>query len=101
MLKLAQRMTSGFCTSLSPSILNNWATLPGDGDEDIRVSTPKNVENPELRISAATSLWLPVTPQKSFDFLRDLNRRSQVKPLFLRDLVIKRLTYIALKNICH
>eukprot|EP00253_Pinus_taeda_P012229 PITA_12229 len=77
LLKLAQRMTSDFCTSLSPSILNNWATLSGDGDEDIRVSTPKNVENPELRISAATSLWLPVTPQKSFDFLRDLNRRSQ------------------------
>eukprot|EP00253_Pinus_taeda_P029578 PITA_29578 len=81
LLKLVQRMTTDFCTSLSPSMVNNWATLSGDGDEDIRVSTRKNMENPELPgrvvLCAATSVWLPVTPQKSFDFLRDLNRRSQ------------------------
>eukprot|EP00253_Pinus_taeda_P025732 PITA_25732 len=81
LLKLAQRMTSDFCACLTPSMVNNWATLSGNGDEDIRVSTRKNMANPEFPgrvvICAATSFWLPVTPQKSFDFLQDLKRRNQ------------------------
>eukprot|EP00253_Pinus_taeda_P003354 PITA_03354 len=80
LLKLAQRMTSDFCASLSPSAVHNWAKLSDNGDEDIRVSTRKNMENPEfpgLVLCAATSVWLPVNHQKSFNFLQDLKRRSQ------------------------
>eukprot|EP00253_Pinus_taeda_P010162 PITA_10162 len=81
LLKLAQRMTSDFCACLTPSMVNNWATLSGNDDEDIRVSTRKNMANPEFPgrvvICAATSFWLPVTPQKSFDFLQDLKRQNQ------------------------
>eukprot|EP00253_Pinus_taeda_P010534 PITA_10534 len=80
LLKLAQRMTSDFCASLSPSAVHNWAKLSDNGDEDIRVSTRKNMENPEfpgLVLCVATSVWLPVNHQKSFNFLQDLKRRSQ------------------------
>ena len=105
-------MTSDFCASLSPSAVHNWAKLSDNGDEDIRVSTRKNMANPEFPgrvvICAATSFWLPVTPQKSFDFLQDLKRRNQVNDLFFTQYLIDRidpvisfyiiLRYIAVKD---
>ncbi|GMH17247.1 hypothetical protein Nepgr_019088 [Nepenthes gracilis] len=82
MLKLAQRMTDNFCAGVSASTVYKWNKLDmGNIDEDVRVMTRKSVsdpgEPPGIVLSAATSVWLPVTPQRLFDFLRDERLRSE------------------------
>lgn len=83
MLKLAQRMTNNFCAGVSASTAHTWTTLSGTGDDDVRVMTRKSVDNPGephgVVLSAATSLWLPITPQRVFEFLRDERVRSEVR----------------------
>uniref|UniRef100_M1CNN2 Cutin deficient 2 n=1 Tax=Solanum tuberosum TaxID=4113 RepID=M1CNN2_SOLTU len=53
----------------------------GNVDEDVRVMTRKSVDDPGepagIVLSAATSVWLPVSPQRLFDFLRDERLRSE------------------------
>ncbi|KAF9617556.1 hypothetical protein IFM89_037368 [Coptis chinensis] len=48
---------------------------------DVRVMTRKSIDDPGeppgVVLSAATSVWLPVSPQKLFDFLRDERLRSE------------------------
>ncbi len=81
MLKLAQRMTNNFCAGVSASTVHTWTTLSGTGEDDVRVMTRKSVDNPGephgIVLSAATSLWLPVAPQRVFEFLRDERLRSE------------------------
>ncbi|XP_043691343.1 homeobox-leucine zipper protein ANTHOCYANINLESS 2-like isoform X2 [Telopea speciosissima] len=82
MLKLAQRMTENFCSGVCPSAVHKWNKLPtANVDEDVRVMTRKSVdepgEPPGVVLSAATSVWLPVSPLRLFDFLRDENLRSE------------------------
>lgn len=82
MLKLAQRMTDNFCTGVCPSTVHEWNRLRvGTVDEDVRVMTRKSVDDPGeppgVVLSAATSVWLPVSPQRLFDFLRDEHLRSE------------------------
>ncbi|KAK6285596.1 hypothetical protein POUND7_011775 [Theobroma cacao] len=83
MLKLAQRMTDNFCAGVCASTLHKWNKLnnAGDVDEDVRVMTRKSVDDPGeppgIVLSAATSVWLPVSPQRLFDFLRDERLRSE------------------------
>ncbi|KAL5565537.1 hypothetical protein UlMin_028701 [Ulmus minor] len=82
MLKLAQRMTDNFCAGVCASTVHNWNKLnPGNVDEDVRVMTRKSVDDPGeppgIVLSAATSVWLPVSPQRLFDFLRDERLRSE------------------------
>lgn len=81
MLKLAQRMTNNFCAGVSASSVHTWTSLSGNGDDDVRVMTRKSVDNPGephgIVLSAATSLWLPVPPQRVFEFLRDERRRHE------------------------
>uniref|UniRef100_A0A2P2MR00 Homeobox-leucine zipper protein ANTHOCYANINLESS 2 n=1 Tax=Rhizophora mucronata TaxID=61149 RepID=A0A2P2MR00_RHIMU len=82
MLKLAQRMTDNFCTGASASTVHKWSKLnAGNVDEDVRVMTRKSVDDPGeppgIVLSAATSVWLPVSPQRLFDFLRDERLRSE------------------------
>jgi homeobox-leucine zipper protein len=81
MLKLAQRMTNNFCAGVSASTVHTWTTLSGSGDNDVRVMTRKSVDNPGephgIVLSAATSMWLPVAPQRVFEFLRDERLRSE------------------------
>ncbi|KAM0945409.1 putative transcription factor & lipid binding HD-SAD family [Dioscorea sansibarensis] len=82
MLKLAQRMTGSFCTGVCASTAHKWTKLraPGIG-EDVRVMTRQSVDDPGeppgVVLSAATSVWLPVSPQRVFDFLRDERLRSE------------------------
>ncbi|KAH7692395.1 homeobox-leucine zipper protein [Dioscorea alata] len=82
MLKLAQRMTGSFCTGVCASTAHKWSKLcaPGIG-EDVRVMTRQSVDDPGeppgVVLSAATSVWLPVSPQRVFDFLRDERLRSE------------------------
>ncbi|XP_065007410.1 homeobox-leucine zipper protein ROC5 isoform X2 [Musa acuminata AAA Group] len=83
MLKLAQRMTDNFCAGVCASSAHQWNKLRGGVDigEDVRVMTRQSVANPGeppgVVLSAATSVWLPVAPQRLFDFLRNERLRSQ------------------------
>ncbi|EFJ23154.1 hypothetical protein SELMODRAFT_450555 [Selaginella moellendorffii] len=82
MLKLAQRMTNNFCAGVSASTVHTWTTLSGSGEDDVRVMTRKSIDNPGeppgIVLSAATSLWMPVSPQRVFEFLRDDRLRSEM-----------------------
>ncbi|KAK4266766.1 hypothetical protein QN277_023643 [Acacia crassicarpa] len=82
MLKLAQRMTNNFCAGICASTVHKWNKLnAGNVGEDVRVMTRKSVDDPGeppgVVLSAATSVWLPVSPQRLFDFLRDDGLRSE------------------------
>lgn len=82
MLKLAQRMTDNFCAGVCASTVHKWNKLSASNvDEDVRVMTRKSVDDPGeppgIVLSAATSVWLPVSPQRLFDFLRDERLRSE------------------------
>lgn len=82
MLKLAQRMTDNFCAGVCASTVHKWNKLSASNvDEDVRVMTRKSVDDPGeppgIVLSAATSVWLPMSPQRLFDFLRDERLRSE------------------------
>ncbi|EOY23125.1 Homeobox-leucine zipper family protein / lipid-binding START domain-containing protein isoform 4 [Theobroma cacao] len=82
MLKLAQRMTYNFCAGVCASSVHKWDKLSvGNVGEDVRVMTRKNIDDPGepagVVLSAATSVWMPITQQRLFDFLRDERMRSQ------------------------
>ncbi|KAG6416511.1 hypothetical protein SASPL_123942 [Salvia splendens] len=81
MLKLAERMVMSFCSGVGASTAHTWTTLSGSGADDVRVMTRKSMDDPGrppgIVLSAATSFWLPVSPKRVFDFLRDENSRSE------------------------
>ncbi|KAG5152819.1 hypothetical protein GLYMA_10G238100v4 [Glycine max] len=82
MLKLAQRMTSNFCSGVCASSARKWDSLHiGTLGDDMKVMTRKNVDDPGeppgIVLSAATSVWVPVSRQRLFDFLRDERLRSE------------------------
>ncbi|KAJ0265222.1 Homeobox-leucine zipper protein ANTHOCYANINLESS 2 [Hirschfeldia incana] len=82
MLKLAQRMTSNFCSGISAPSVHNWSKLTvGNVDPDVRIMTRKSVDDPSeapgIVLSAATSVWLPASPQRLFDFLRNEQMRCE------------------------
>ncbi|KAA0040254.1 homeobox-leucine zipper protein HDG2 [Cucumis melo var. makuwa] len=81
MLKLAERMVMSFCGGVSASTTHTWTTLSGTGAGDVRVMTRKSVDDPGrpsgIVLSAATSFWLPLPPNRVFHFLRDENSRNE------------------------
>ncbi|KAI3942244.1 hypothetical protein MKW92_006411 [Papaver armeniacum] len=83
MLKLAQRMTQNFCAGVCPSSSRRWKRFfsAGNVDVDVKVMTRKSVNDPGeptgAVMSAATSVWLPISPEKLFDFLRDERLRFE------------------------
>ncbi|CAA3015007.1 homeobox-leucine zipper ANTHOCYANINLESS 2 [Olea europaea subsp. europaea] len=82
MLKLAQRMTDNFCAGVCASTVHEWNKFSaGNVDEDVRVMTRKSADDPGeppgIVLSASTSVWLPVSPHRLFDFLRDERLRSE------------------------
>jgi len=82
MMKLSQRMVSGFCASLSASQLHRWTTLSGpNNDVGVRVMVHRSTDPGQpsgVVLSAATSIWLPVPCDRVFAFICDENTRSQV-----------------------
>ncbi|MED6180914.1 hypothetical protein PIB30_014469 [Stylosanthes scabra] len=82
MLKLAQRMASNFFSGICLSSSQKWDThhLDNVGD-DMKVMTRKNIdvpsEPPSIVLCAATSVWMPVSRQRVFDFLRDERMRGE------------------------
>ncbi|XP_066317348.1 homeobox-leucine zipper protein ROC5-like [Miscanthus floridulus] len=84
MLKLARRMTQNFCAGVSASSAREWSKLDGAAGsigEDVRVMARKSVdepgEPPGVVLSAATSVWVPVAPEKLSNFLRDEQLRAE------------------------
>ncbi|KAK0587806.1 hypothetical protein LWI29_029186 [Acer saccharum] len=80
MMKLAQRMVSSFCTSISTSNSHRWTTLSGMNDVGVRVKLHKSMDSSQpngVVLNAATTFWLPVSPQNVFNFFRDERTRSQ------------------------
>ncbi|XVF86637.1 hypothetical protein PTKIN_Ptkin18bG0058500 [Pterospermum kingtungense] len=80
-LKLAQRMTSCFCHAIGASSYHTWNKVSSKTGEDIRVSSRKNLNDPGeplgVIVCAVSSVWLPVSPDLLFDFLRDEARRAE------------------------
>ncbi|TKY45132.1 Homeobox-leucine zipper protein ANTHOCYANINLESS 2 [Spatholobus suberectus] len=82
MLKLAQRMTECFCSGICASSACKWDILHiGNLGDDMRIMARKIVDDPNeapgIVLSASTSVWMPVSRQKVFDFLRDGQLRGE------------------------
>ncbi|KAK7314990.1 hypothetical protein VNO77_33522 [Canavalia gladiata] len=82
MLKLAQRMTDHFLSGICASSAGKWEVLQGGTlSDDMRIMARKNVDDPSeapgIVLSASTSVWMPVSRQRVFDFLRDGRFRGE------------------------
>ncbi|GFZ08055.1 HD-ZIP IV family of homeobox-leucine zipper protein with lipid-binding START domain-containing protein [Actinidia rufa] len=80
-LKLAQRMTWGFCRALGASSYHTWSKVLSKTGDDIRVASRKNLNDPGeplgVIVCAVSSVWLPISHHVLFDFLRDETRRNE------------------------
>uniref|UniRef100_A0A164URM1 START domain-containing protein n=1 Tax=Daucus carota subsp. sativus TaxID=79200 RepID=A0A164URM1_DAUCS len=80
-LKLAQRMTKSFYRALGASNYHTWNKTTSKTGEDIRIAWRKNLSDPGeplgVVLCAVLSVWLPVSHQNLFDFLRDETRRNE------------------------
>ena len=81
-LELAQRMTTSFYRALGASNYHTWNKATSKTGEDIRIAWRKNLSDPGeplgVVLCAVLSVWLPVSHQNLFDFLRDETRRNEV-----------------------
>ncbi|KAE8726567.1 Homeobox-leucine zipper protein MERISTEM L1 [Hibiscus syriacus] len=80
MMKLAQRMVTNFCTSISTSNSHRWTTVSGLNEVGVRVTVHKGSDPGQpngIVLSAATTFWLPVSPQNVFSFFKDERTRPQ------------------------
>ncbi|XP_009802526.1 homeobox-leucine zipper protein HDG2-like isoform X1 [Nicotiana tabacum] len=98
-LKLAERMVISYCSGVSATAAHQWTTLSGSGSEnDVRIMFRKSINDPGrppgIVMCAATSFWLPISAKTVFDFLRDVNTRSEWD-ILSNGSVIQRLVYIA------
>ncbi|KAJ0257270.1 Homeobox-leucine zipper protein HDG12 [Hirschfeldia incana] len=77
-MKLAQRMVSNFCLSVGTSNNTRSKVVSGLDAFGIRVTSYKSQHEPNgMVLCAATSFWLPVSPQNVFNFLKDERTRPQ------------------------
>ncbi|XP_020600376.1 homeobox-leucine zipper protein ROC8-like isoform X2 [Phalaenopsis equestris] len=80
MMRLAQRMVSNFCSTLGSSNGHRWTAPAGLNDVGIRVTVHKCSDPGQpngVFLSAATSIWMPFSPQAVFSFFRDERSRVQ------------------------
>lgn len=80
MMKLAQRMVSSFCTSISTSNRHRGTTISGLNEVGVRVTLHKSMDPGQpngVVLNAATTFWLPVPPQNVFNFFKDERTRPQ------------------------
>ncbi|CAL5362718.1 unnamed protein product [Camellia sinensis] len=85
MMKLAQRMINNFCGSINPSNGHQWTSLSGLNEVEVRASLHKSTDPGQpsgVVLSAATTIWVPVSPQNVFNFFRDERTRPQWDVLF-------------------
>ncbi|KAL1810663.1 hypothetical protein ACET3Z_020728 [Daucus carota] len=79
LMQLSQRIVNSFCSSIN-SVNGQQVMLSGMNDFEVRATLQKCTDpgHPNsMVLSAATSIWLPFSPQKVFDFLRDERSRPQ------------------------
>ncbi|PSR93421.1 Homeobox-leucine zipper protein like [Actinidia chinensis var. chinensis] len=81
MVRLAHRMTRSYCAGVCAT-MNMWQLVQiGNVGEEVRLMIRKSVDKPGepsgLVLSASTSVWMPVSHQRLFDFLRDEQLRSE------------------------
>lgn len=84
-MQLSQRIVNSFCSSIN-SVNGQQVMLSGMNDFEVRATLQKCTDpgHPNsMVLSAATSIWLPFSPQKVFDFLRDERSRPQVRFIIL------------------
>uniref|UniRef100_A0A804L0E6 Uncharacterized protein n=1 Tax=Musa acuminata subsp. malaccensis TaxID=214687 RepID=A0A804L0E6_MUSAM len=80
MMKLAQRMVTNFCANVGASNGHKWTTLSGVNDVGVRVTLHKNTDAGQpngVVLSAATSIWLPISAERIFSFFKDERTRTQ------------------------
>ena len=75
-------MVDNFCAGVCASTVRKWDKLHVDNiGEDVRVMTRKSMDDPGeppgVILSAATSVWIPVSQNRLFEFLRDERLRSE------------------------
>jgi homeobox-leucine zipper protein len=76
MSTLAQQMSDYFWAGICPSSDSDWDNLliTDMGNSDLRIMyqeiTDAFGENPRIILCASTSVWMPVSRQRVFDFLR-------------------------------
>jgi len=73
-----------FCAGMSASSSCEWSILDGltnSMGKDVRVMVQNSVHEPGVPpgvvLSVATAVWLPVTPERLFNFLRDEELRAE------------------------
>lgn len=73
-----------FCAGMSASSSCEWSVLDGltgSMGKDVRVMVQSSVCEPGVPpgvvLSVATAVWLPVTPERLFNFLRDEELRAE------------------------
>ncbi|ESQ43310.1 hypothetical protein EUTSA_v10015677mg [Eutrema salsugineum] len=77
-LTLAQRMKRNFYSGITASSIHKWEKLLAENvGQGTRILTRKSLEPSGVVLSAATSMWLPVTQQRLFEFLCDGKCRNQ------------------------
>ncbi|KAK6148220.1 hypothetical protein DH2020_019132 [Rehmannia glutinosa] len=80
MMKLAQRMVSNFCSSINPSNGQQWTTLSGLNEFEVRATLHRSTDPGQpngVVLSAAATIWLPISPENVFNFFRDERTRPQ------------------------
>ncbi|KAJ8752539.1 hypothetical protein K2173_004827 [Erythroxylum novogranatense] len=97
LMTLAQRMVNNFCASISTSNNHRWTTLSGLSEVGVRVTLHKGSDPGQpngVVLSAATTFWLPVPPQKVFNFFKDERNRAQWDVLSSGN-AVQEITHIA------
>jgi homeobox-leucine zipper protein len=77
-------MMENFCSGVSASSAREWSKLDGltgSIGADVRVMVRKSVDAPGVPLgvvlSAATSVWIPVTTERLFNFLHNEGLRAE------------------------
>ncbi|XP_059290338.1 homeobox-leucine zipper protein ANTHOCYANINLESS 2-like isoform X1 [Lycium ferocissimum] len=77
---LARRMTRNFCGGVCATFYK-WETIQTGTADETKLMMRKSIgdpgEPPGVVLSATRTIWLPVTHQRLFDFLRNEQTRSQ------------------------
>lgn len=80
MMKLAQRMVNNFCASINPGNGQQWSTLSGVNEFEVRATLHKSSDPGQpsgVVLSAAATIWVAVPPASVFNFFRDERTRPQ------------------------
>ncbi|GFP88479.1 homeobox-leucine zipper protein hdg11 [Phtheirospermum japonicum] len=80
MIKLAQRMVNNFCSSINPCNGQQWTTLSGLNEFEVRATLHRSTDPGQpngVVLSAAATIWLPISPENVFNFFRDERTRPQ------------------------